>query len=270
MRWSPVMLAAALAASLPRLAAAQPAEPAAAEPAADGTDSSTGDEQAEQAETTDQASTATAAPAPRAPATPEDGDEPIAPPVPPALDTLGGHVAASISAGLVVPFGDLAHGTSQSGVMSTGSGFGLELGYGVSRTVVIGAWGQYAHFGSGSDCSACTSTGFAVGPFVRYHLVQGVRFDPWLEAGVGFRSMHVDNKGQSAVGVPQGGSSWSGIQWVRVAVGGDWYAFSKLGLGPFMSLGMTTYGSRPSGAGGSAAAWQFSLGARITFDVPGK
>lgn len=272
MRWSPVLIAASLVTLLPRLAAAQPAEPAqpsAAETTDSDADAPAGEQQDDQDETAAEPGKAAAAP-PAATAAPEAQAEPEKPPIEPALDTLGGHVSASPSAALALPFGDLAQGTRASDVMGAGSSFGLELGYGTSRSVVVGAWGEYNHFGAGSGCTRCSASSFAVGPFVRYHLVQGVRFDPWMEAALGFRSTHLDNAGAQFAGVPQGSSSWSGIQWVRLSVGGDWYAFSKLGIGPFMSLGVATYGSRPSVAGASAAAWQFSVGARFTFDLPGK
>jgi hypothetical protein len=271
MRWSPVLLAAFVAASLPRLAAAQtPDSDTSADADAPGTENdATAPAGAEGAtdSSENQASGTSAAPHSAAPA---EDDEAEPTPVEPALDTLGGHIAISPSAALVLPFGELAQGTSQNAVLGSGPGFGLELGYGVSRTVMLGVWGNYARLGGGSDCASCSASALSLGPFIRYHLVQGVRFDPWLEAGLGFRSMSIDNPGKSLLGVPSGSSSWSGIQWLRLAVGGDWYAFSKVGFGPFMALDMTTLGSRPATAGSSSQSWQLSLGARITFDLPGK
>lgn len=274
MRWFPALLAASLAASLPRLAAAspdEPTEPEATRPAASeaGEAAEVPSDEEEQPEAAE-AEPGTRTASPRAAAAVEEPAAPEPPPIPPALDTLGGHFALSPSIGVVLPFGNLANGTPSTSILGTGAGYGVEIGYGVSRSVMLGAWGQYAHAGAGSACARCSASSFAVGPFLRYHLVQGMRFDPWMEAGLGFRSMHLDNPDAQIAGVPAGGSSWSGIDWVHVSVGGDWYAFSNVGFGPFMSLDVSTFGSRPSTAGASTAAWQFSTGARITFDLPGK
>lgn len=199
----------------------------------------------------------------------EDEDEApdvgTAPPlVPPAVDTLGGHVSLAGSAGLAVPFGELQQNGAASHLMGTGWGFGAELGYGVSRSVVLGVWGQALLLGSGSTCSRCSTNSFAGGPFVRYHLVQGTRFDPWMSAGLGFRTTKI-------TGALGGDLSYSGLEWLRLRMGGDWYPFSKLGFGPYLELDAGHYLSRPSQVSGSASAHlSFELGLRVIVDLPGK
>jgi hypothetical protein len=168
----------------------------------------------------------------------------------------------SPGAALAVPLGSFADGLGQTDVVGLGPAFSLEAAVGVSRTVAIGLWGQLASFGGSDDCSDCSAQSFAGGAFVRYHLVQGVRFDPWMSAGVGFRSTSLDG--------PTGEQSYSGVEWLRLAVGGDWYAFSLLGLGPFLELDMGVYNSRPDDGRDAAAHFQLLFGARITLDVPGK
>ncbi len=194
--------------------------------------------------------------------TPEAGSAP--PLVPPALDTLGGHFSLAGSAGVAVPFGDLQQGAAQSRAMGAGWGFGAELGYGVSRSVVVGVWGQGLKLGGGSSCKDCSTTSFAGGPFVRYHLVQGTRFDPWMSAGLGFRTTRI-------TGGAGGDLSYSGLEWLRLRVGGDWYAFSNFGFGPFFELDAGHYFSRPSQASGSASTHlAFTTGLRLIVDLPGK
>lgn len=186
------------------------------------------------------------------------------------VDTLGGHLSASPSAAIALPFGELAEGTSQTALLGMGSTFGLELGYGVSRAVVIGLWGTYSHFGGGDDCASCSADAISAGPFIRYHLVQGLRFDPWLEAGLGFRRLAVETPAPAGVPASASSSTWAGIEWLRLAVGGDWYALSQFGFGPFLGLDVASFSSRPTGSGAAAAAWQFTSGVRLTLDLPGK
>jgi hypothetical protein len=188
-----------------------------------------------------------------------DDDEPEPPLIPAARDSLGGHLQLSPSATLVIPFGELSDGTSQSSVLGVGPGFGLDAGIGVSRSVVLGAWGQLVRFGEGSDCSDCSATSLAGGAFIRYHLVQGVRFDPWLSAGVGFRTL--------TAGVDE--ARFSGFDFLRLQVGGDWYPARFLGVGPFVELDSGVYTSQPGDAD-PGIYFQFAAGLRLTLDVPGK
>jgi len=147
--------------------------------------------------------------------------------------------------------------------LGSGLGLSLEAAIGVSRTVALGVWGQAVSFGSSDECPDCSASSLAGGVFARYHLVQGVRFDPWLSAGLGFRTTSIDD-------TPTGKQDYSGIEWLRLAVGGDWYAFSLLGFGPFLEFDMGVFSTHPDSAGDSAAHFQLVLGARITLDVPGK
>lgn len=182
--------------------------------------------------------------------------------VPPASDTLAGHVSVSPTAALALPFGSLSSGVEQSQVAGSGYALSLDAGIGVSRTVVVGAWGQLQRFGAPDDCASCSLSSLGFGAFVRYHLVQGVRFDPWMSAGIGYRMANLD-------GGPFEGS-YSGVEWLRLQLGGDWYPFDLLGVGPLLELDMGAYSSRPDDNRDSALHWAFLLGARITLDIPGK
>jgi hypothetical protein len=104
--------------------------------------------------------------------------------------------------------------------------------------------------------------GFAVGPFVRYHLVQGMRFDPWLLAGVGYRSLTVKSA--------SGKADYSGFEWMRIAVGGDYYPLNTFGLGPIIELDAGVFGKRPADDRGTAIHFTFVAGLRLILDVPGK
>lgn len=200
-----------------------------------------------------------------------DEDEPEPALIPAAPDTLAGHLQLSPAAIVVVPFGKLADGLSQSSALGPGLGLSLDAGIGVSRSVVLGVWGQFVRFGDGDNCPDCASTSLAGGAFIRYHLVQGVRFDPWLSAGVGFRTLSVGQT-DNDFGTPGSGgdSRFSGLDFLRFQIGGDWYPTRFLGFGPFVELTSGTYLSRPEAAGDGAVYFQFTAGLRLTFDVPGK
>ncbi len=195
---------------------------------------------------------------------PEDEDGPEPPLIVPAPDQLSGHFSLSASALLPLPFSNLEANTPQKDRLGAGYGFGLDAAYGLTRTVAIGAWGQLLSFGDTTDCRTCKTSSTAFGAFVRYHLVQGMRFDPWMSAGLGYRITKI-----TASGIPD--TTYSGIEWLRLQVGGDWYPIDNLGLGPIMELDMGRYGTRsPGSIGDQANHWQLIFGARVTLDLPGK
>jgi hypothetical protein len=191
----------------------------------------------------------------------EEPPEPAPEPLPPGTDTVSGHLLIGVSGAFILPFGSLEEGTAQGDVFSSGSAFGIDVGFGISRTTFFGLAGQFALLGADSDCpTGCEATSFGVGPFIRYHLVQGLSFDPWLSAGIGFRQTSRD-----------GGPSYTGFDFARLAIGGDWYPFSNLGIGPVLDLTLSTFVSRSEGDfAGASVAGTFSAGGRIVFDTPGK
>jgi hypothetical protein len=178
--------------------------------------------------------------------------------VPLAPDTLGGHFVLGVGGSIEAPFGELDH---KNNAANLGAGLGVagDLGFGLSRSVVIGAWGTFASYGS-------NGRSFGVGPFVRYHLVQGVRFDPWILLGTGFRSLNREVQGQKL--------EYSGIEIARLAVGGDYYPWSAFGLGPWLELDVGAYGKRPDESPGNRPALGVHLGfvsgLRLLVDLPGK
>jgi hypothetical protein len=180
-------------------------------------------------------------------------------PVAPARDTVGGHFVVAVDAGFIVPFGSVASGVPQSRTMGLGLSVGGDLAYGISRTVMLGAYidvGLPSAEGASSNHSIST---IAAGPLIRYHLVQGMAFDPWLSGGIGFRR------------TTDGPTSFTGIDWMRLALGGDWYPASNFGFGPILELSLGTFFAQSPGALGNASVnASFVLGGRFVFDVPGK
>lgn len=182
-----------------------------------------------------------------------------------ARDTLGSHLVIGANGGLFIPAGSFDDVTYQSDRLSLGPSFGADIGYGVSRTVVLGVYGDLGlpHDQTASDsplksCSSCGGSSLSVGPFVRYHLVQGVRFDPWLSAGTGFRKTTL------------GSASWVGWDVIRVALGGDFYGWSSFGFGPFAEFAVGTYFDATPKLTSHNVNANFTLGLRVVFDAPGK
>ncbi|MBN1609973.1 MAG: hypothetical protein JW940_25320 [Polyangiaceae bacterium] len=181
---------------------------------------------------------------------------------PAPLDTLRGHLALTAGGGLAVPLGRLQSGLPLSRRLGPGPAVALSATYGVSRAVALGLWGDMQRWGNGSACSSCSGTGLGAGALAAYHLVQGVRFDPWLAAGLGWRTLAIESDPSDA--------AYSGPEFLRLLVGGDWYATSLLALGPTLELAAGTYTKRPSRAGSRRAYWQLQTTLRVTLDLPGK
>jgi hypothetical protein len=184
-----------------------------------------------------------------------EADEP--PEVRHARDTLGSHLIVAANAGLFFPGGAFDDATYQSDKLTVGPSFGADIGFGISRTVVLGVYGQLALPGD-EKCSSCSASSIAVGPLIRYHLVQGVRFDPWLSAGAGFRKTTLGNE------------AWTGVDIVKLALGGDFYAWPSLGFGPFAEVTVGTYFDATPKLTSHNVNATFTLGLRIVFDAPGK
>ncbi len=194
---------------------------------------------------------------------PADSDQPLLEPIPSARDTLKGHWVIGASLGVKWPFGSLENGIKQSSALGTGLALNLDLGFGLSRNVVIGAWGEFDDYGSPSACAACSTTSFAGGPFMRYHIVQGTRFDPWGAIAVGLR--------RTAVDAGSATTKYFGPDWLRLTLGGDWYPFANVGFGPYLQLDLGSYTSHPqSGSVGTSVHTGLGTGLRVTLDFPGK
>lgn len=185
---------------------------------------------------------------------PADDTPPALEPIPSARDTLGGHFVLGASVGPRWPFGDLESGRSQQSYMGAALAVTADVGYGVNRNVVVGLWGEFDNHYSPSECKQCSATSFAGGPFVRYHLVQGTRFDPWGAFALGVRSTNVDTRVDT--------DHYFGVDFLRLTLGGDWYPTSNIGIGPYFTFDAGTYGSRVHTG--------LSTGLRLVLDLPGK
>ena len=57
---------------------------------------------------------------------------------------------------------------------------------------------------------------------------------------------------------------------LHLELGADYYMFSGVGIGPYGSLGLSTYTKRTGGTGDAAVNSELSVGLRFLFDLPGR
>jgi len=203
----------------------------------------------------------TAAPVLPAQTPPEEAAAPAITPF--AQDTLAGQFQLGVSGLFAMPFGEVSRGADFDALTSVGFGPGVDLGIGVGRHLVVGAYGDLNFYGAGSACTDCSSTSLGVGAFVRYHLVQGLRFDPWVSYGIGYRDLRTASD-------RNGASEYSGLEWMRLTFGGDWYANRQFGFGPLVSLSAASFLDAPASADVGGVNWRFQAGLRVLLDLPGR
>jgi hypothetical protein len=192
-----------------------------------------------------------------------DDAEPPTPLVPRAGDLLGSHVLLGAAVGPAWSLGKLGSSVAAERGLGTGFAARADAGFGISRSASIGLWGGFVGYTDGDACDSCAGRALVVGPFARYHLSQGLRFDPWLMLGVAYRQLSFER----ATG---GRQKFSGMEWLHLELGADYYVLSGLGFGPYGALSLSTYGSRPSGAGDATVSTELSVGLRFLLDIPGR
>lgn len=193
---------------------------------------------------------------------PAEPDQPVLEPIPNARDLLTGHFELGAALGAKWPFGSFNSVETQRSVLGPALALNLDLGVGLSRNVVLGVWGELGDYSAPPDCPACASKSFAGGPFLAYHVVQGTRFDPWGSLAIGLRQTNIDNTGSGG----HSSEHFLGAEFLRLGLGGNWYASSNVALGPYFELDM-----------GADSAFSFyrlytdiGTGLRVTLDFPGK
>jgi len=186
---------------------------------------------------------------------PAESDQPILEPIPSAHDTLGGHFVVGAAIGGKWQFGHLDQDRKLNDYLGAALALNLDIGYGVTRNIVLGVWGEFDKHGEPSGCRSCSGTSIGGGPFIRYHLVQGTRFDPWGAFALGVRS--TSSKADS------GDKDYFGVDILKLSLGGDWYPTSNFGIGPYVTFDWGTYGK----SGGHTG---LGTGLRLTLDLPGK
>jgi hypothetical protein len=193
-----------------------------------------------------------------------DGEDENAAPelVPFRQDYVGGHFQIGATGVLLTPFGNVAKDVGHLSRGGPGGGAQVDLGFGVDRHVFLGAYGEMQWLGKSDSCSLCSANTIGAGLFARYHLVQGMRFDPWVSYGLGYRGLSSDD-GETS-------KSYVGLEWMRLQLGATWYATAQLGLGPVLQLGAGTMIGRPDEEAAGGIHFRAQLGLRLALDLPGR
>lgn len=197
-----------------------------------------------------QSSSATDAKNPSMPA-PEDeeeqnfaeGSEPTpAPATPPAFDQRTMHFLIHGRVGAAFPAGSITSGVGTASASSTGIAFGGGIGLGLSRHLVLDVHGGFAMLGAEDGCDDCSASSYDFGIGFAYHLAQGIAFDPWISLGVGFRSatftshaLHDWISNDTDAGATST-FTFQGIDFARLALGGEFFPLPALGFGPYFEL----------------------------------
>lgn len=202
-------------------------------------------------------------------------EEPFANQIPKRIadppDDLTGHLFIAPHLQWSLPTGSAENGLPQRRYVTAGPGFGIDASFGISSYVAIQARFDRATFDGGNSCPAagkCSAQSSAAGLGVEYHLVNGAAFDPWLAAGLAWRWTSFD---LSWPGYQPGKLDYSGLDWIHLAVGGEWYPHQMIGFGPYLGFDLGSYSSRPSSPiptaqpAGSAIHSFFTIGIRGVF-----
>lgn len=204
-----------------------------------------------------QSGTATDAKNPSLPAPEEDldesddeSDEPHqGQPRPAAFDQRTMHLLIHGRVGAAFPAGSITSGLGTASASSAGIGFGGGIGLGLSRHLVLEMSGGFAKLGAEDGCDACSASSFDFGLGFSYHLAQGIALDPWISYGVGFRSATftshalrdwISNDTSATASSDVSTFTFRGLDFTRLALGGEFYPVPSLGFGPYFELDLGT------------------------------
>jgi hypothetical protein len=186
-------------------------------------------------------------------------------PRPYAPDERSGHVIIRAVSGLLLPAGFVRSEAALADAGSFGVAAGGTLGVGISRHAELDATGIFGLMAPPSECDSCASTTASASLGVRYHLAQGVSFDPWIRLGVGYRTAEILREGEATLRLPTPGR-YHGVDFTQISVGASFSPVSGFGFGPYLEADVGTFVSRPDpdpGGGRVYAYFQIGLSAEI-------
>ncbi len=160
-----------------------------------------------------------------------DDDEPFLrsrmPSVPRSLEL-------DVGAGYAQGFGNIAPGSSIASVTGAGVAVSGDVDYRMSHWVSFGLEAQYTDFANSSNAE---SRGLALDLGVTYHVSPGMRGDPWLRVGSGYRMIwDVDHVG--AAGTT---NMFHGFEVVALKLGYDVRTSLDVALSPVIGADLQTF-----------------------------
>ncbi len=212
----------------------------------------------------------------------DDSESDPGPARPAAPDQRTGHLYIDGKVAVSGLTGSVDTDVAAKTLAGTGLTTGGTLGIGISRYVVLQAFGEATFFSSPGGCNiGCSGKSWAAGLGLRFHPVQGLAFDPWGSFGVGYRyatfraqdpSADIDFSHPTASDFKT--QVFQGIDIARLSFGGDFYPTPVFGFGAFVEGDFGTFLSRakpllmlPADATSVPTPYAlFQAGVRITFD----
>ncbi|MCL2823597.1 MAG: porin family protein [Polyangiaceae bacterium] len=173
----------------------------------------------------------------------EDTTTPITP-LRPAPDSLSNHIIIAPKLAYSLPMGNAESQFAQREFTSYGLALGADLAFGINKYIAIHArfeTGSYNNNKKCPDSGSCSASTMAFGLGAEYHIVDGAAFDPWIRAGIGYRTMSYKLTLDSF----DSRQSYAGFDWLHIATGGDWFPTSIFGFGPYIALDIGKYGKKP-------------------------
>jgi outer membrane protein W len=209
-----------------------------------------------------------------------DGSADVPATAPAATAPSSRAIQVGLRAGLPLGMGEATKGVSLADQADAAAAAWVDLGYRFNPHVYAGLYGQYVYVAPKTGPAACpegaTCSAYAVafGINAHYHFLPARSFDPWVGLGIGYEMASLSGK----MGPMEFGGNIRGIQFVNVQAGSDFRLTRALGVGPFLSCGITEFTRSTTTMGGvdtdaSIPSDQRRIhaslifGARGTFDI---
>ena len=172
-----------------------------------------------------------------------------------AADLRDGHLLLAASGGVFAPSAPFTPAIPELGSLDVGGTAHLHIGYGLGRYLVPTLDVGFARLPAlDTECGSCAATTIDAGLSLAFHLTQGFAFDPWISYGVAYRHTLLSLETTES-------DSQSGLDFMRLAIGADYYPVPVFGFGPYIETDVAFRGfSDP------VFFAIFHAGLRVTFD----
>lgn len=158
-----------------------------------------------------------------------------------AVETTAGKFVLGLRLGYGIPMGDATKDNPLSDGTSGQIPIWLDVGYMVTRNIMVGAYGQYG-IAFVKDCPtgfSCSGSDIRIGLQGQYHISPAEKIDPWLGVGIGYEIASL----KATAGSQEVSSTLKGMEYLNLQGGADFKVSPAFGIGPFLSFSLGQYGS---------------------------
>ncbi|MEM9877428.1 MAG: hypothetical protein AAF928_21190 [Myxococcota bacterium] len=169
-------------------------------------------------------------------------------PKPDPADLRTGHIIVGLGGGLWVPSSGFTPDLEGFGRLDLAGGVHGEVGFGLSRHVVLGLAGGYTRL-TGARCAGCAGNSGDVGLRVTGYIAQGFGLEPWASFGVGYRYTRLTLGGLSTP--EEFDRDVHAFDLARFVVGAAYHPVASVGVGPYLGadIGLRDVTSSPRAYG---------------------